>query len=368
MTKRADRSTPRLLWDVGTAYDFFQSLTVLHFPEKFGIRKAWTAGVRARLSPASRETLEVAQNLFYAPIHWIYTLPEPKNAETVLWSLARVPPPKRLFELAFDSAEASTDVAITLTETAARGAWDEEDRDRLRTAFTCTESGKCQHSDEKLASMLGAWANAESFGEALLPALRNYNEVFFAEEERRIAPALARAVESAQALADKLSFADLVEEISGGLRFDGPMDVEEIVLAPSYWLTPLAMWNRVSSERMYLTFGARPADASVIPGETVPDALLRPLKALSDPTRLKILRLLAEKQIAAAEMARELRLRAPTVSHHLHALRVAGLIQITVPSADGRETTRYALRPNALADVFETLNEYLLQGVEEDEH
>jgi len=368
MTKRADGSTPHLLWDVGTAYDFFQSLTVLHFPEKFGIRKAWPAGVRARLTPASRETLEVAQNLFYAPIHWIYTLPEPKNAETVLWSLGHVPPPERLFGLAFDSAEASTDVAITLAETAARGAWNERDRARLRAAFTCTESGKCPHSDEKLASMLDAWANAESLGEALLPALRNYHEVFFAEEERRIEPTLARAVESAQALADKLSLPDLLEEISGGIRFDGPMDVDEVVLAPSYWLTPLAIWNRVSSERMYLLFGARPAEASIVPGETVPDALLHALKALSDRTRLKILRLLAKKPITAAQMARELRLRAPTVSHHLQALRVAGLIQITVPSADGRGTPRYALRPNALADVFETLNEYLLRGVEEDEN
>jgi len=36
-------------------------------------------------------------------------------------------------------------------------------------------------------------------------------------------------------------------------------------------------------------FGVRPANMSVIPGELVPDGLLRALKALADPTRLKII-------------------------------------------------------------------------------
>ena len=51
----------QLLWDWGTAYDLFVSLAVLHDPGDFGVRGAWAAGVRARLSPAARETLEQSQ-------------------------------------------------------------------------------------------------------------------------------------------------------------------------------------------------------------------------------------------------------------------------------------------------------------------
>ena len=35
--------TPTLLWDIGTAYDMFISLDVLHNPDKFGLRGAWAA-------------------------------------------------------------------------------------------------------------------------------------------------------------------------------------------------------------------------------------------------------------------------------------------------------------------------------------
>ncbi len=49
------------------------------------------------------------------------------------------------------------------------------------------------------------------------------------------------------------------------------------------------------------------------------------LKALADESRLKILGLLAERERSVEELATLLGLRAPTVSHHLAALREVGL-------------------------------------------
>ena len=40
---------PRISWDIGTAYDFFVSLHILHHPSDFGVRAAWAAGMRSRL-------------------------------------------------------------------------------------------------------------------------------------------------------------------------------------------------------------------------------------------------------------------------------------------------------------------------------
>jgi DNA-binding transcriptional ArsR family regulator len=69
---------------------------------------------------------------------------------------------------------------------------------------------------------------------------------------------------------------------------------------------------------------------STIPGEPVPDGLLRTLKALADRTRLKILRYLYKEELGPTELSRRLDLRGPTIIHHLRELRLAGLVILTL--------------------------------------
>ncbi len=363
MSAKKKPATPRLLWDCGTVYDFFQSLMVLHYPSKFSVRGAWTAGMRARLSPEARDVLEKSQLLIHMPVHWIDTLPEPKNVETALWSLGQIAPEKRLEVLTLCPCEPPKEVAVMLRGVAKHGAWEEKDLKLLRDYYR-REYGEDKRppSDEKLAEGLDMWAEAETFGERYLAALKNYQEVFFAEEEKRIEPALKKALSRAQALAKKLPLSDLLEELSQGVRIDEPLPAKELVFAPSYWITPLMMLVPVTPERQVFLFGARPAQASLIPGETVPDTLVRALKALCDPTRLKILHYLEGESLAPVELARRLRLRTPTVMHHLHALRLAGLVQITISTGTGKEKKRCARRQNALTDVCDMLKSYLGNG------
>ena len=51
------------------------------------------------------------------------------------------------------------------------------------------------------------------------------------------------------------------------------------------------------------------------------------IRALADPTRREILRMLREKDLAAGEIAARFDMTAPTVSHHLSVLKEAGLVQ-----------------------------------------
>ncbi len=83
---------------------------------------------------------------------------------------------------------------------------------------------------------------------------------------------------------------ELLEQLSQGLHFDQILDKEKIILAPSFWASPLVFFDSIGESEMLLTFGARPVQDSLVPGEVIPDALLRGLKAISDPTRLRILR------------------------------------------------------------------------------
>jgi DNA-binding transcriptional ArsR family regulator len=351
-------SLPRLLWDWGTAYDLFVSLEVLHRPAEFGVRGAWAAGMRARLPAAEREMLEHSQALFRVPLHWIYSLPEPKDGNTVLWSLEQIAPAERLPALTL-SPEEPCDTSDLLHAVAARGVWNDTDRENLRAAYErwCQHQGEHKPpSADELSRILDVWSRPDEFGESCLKALSAYQEVFFVEEERRIRPALQEALEHAQELAERLDLADLLEELSQGLRFDEPPEAVKLVLAPSYWSTPLMYMGQVSADCRIHLFGARPPDASLVPGEAVPDALLRVLEALSDPTRLRILRYLAQEPLSPAQLSRRLRLRAPTVIHHLKALRLAGLVQLTV--GQGKET-RYAARSEAVAAAFDALNGFL---------
>jgi DNA-binding transcriptional ArsR family regulator len=358
---------PRLLWDLGTAYDLFISLDVLHQPAEFGIRASWAAGMRARIPAAERDILDHFQLLGHAQFSWIYTLPEPKDGATALWSLRQIPPVERLplLALAFDHPPAR--VAETLKDVAARGAWDARDRETVQAYYQSSsyQAFKPAPSPQELTTILDWWCHPVEFGERLLQALQTYYEVFFAEEEKRILPALQAALARAQQLAEQLPLPDLLEQLSRGVRFDEPLDVNAVVLTPSYWCTPLIYYEKVSPDRQMFLFGARPPDASLVPGELVPDALLHALKALSDPTRLRILHYLSGEPLTPAELARRLRLRAPTVTHHLKALRLAGLVQLSVGSLEDKGRDCYATRPEAVAAACTALQDYLAQGATE---
>ena len=97
-----------------------------------------------------------------------------------------------------------------------------------------------------------------------------------------------------------------------------------------------------------------------MPGEVGPETLLRTLKALSDPTRLRILRDLSQESLSPAQIARRLRLRAPTVTHHLKILRLAGLVQMTI--ADEKQPRSYAARQEAVSAACDSLKSFLGTG------
>ncbi|MDP2847500.1 MAG: metalloregulator ArsR/SmtB family transcription factor [Humidesulfovibrio sp.] len=56
------------------------------------------------------------------------------------------------------------------------------------------------------------------------------------------------------------------------------------------------------------------------------DELLRVMKALSDPGRVTILKLLGSRELCACEIIRALKLAQPTISRHMKILSDAGLV------------------------------------------
>ncbi len=74
----------------------------------------------------------------------------------------------------------------------------------------------------------------------------------------------------------------------------------------------------------------------------------RVFKALSDPTRRRVLQLLRERPMTAGELADEFDLSKPTMSAHFAVLREANLID-----ADKKGTTiTYRLKMSVLEDAL----------------
>lgn len=71
-------------------------------------------------------------------------------------------------------------------------------------------------------------------------------------------------------------------------------------------------------------------------------------KAISDPTRREILRLLRKEEMTAGDVAARFDMTKPTMSHHFAVLRDAGL----VTSRREGQTIWYALNTTVLEDVL----------------
>lgn len=348
-------TTPAVSWDIGSAYDLFISLHVLHAPDRWEVRGSWAAGVRSRLAAEQRDFLQSIADFLWAPLGWLYGLPAPKDGLTMLSALQQIPATARLATLSAFSAESpAREMGYIFNNIAERGNWTPDDLQALRRL---TDTAK--HPNPRwLETAVAWWARRDEFGERLLPALQAYYDVFFAEEEQRIQPALQAALTRAQSLAPRLALSALLEELSQGVSYTAFPGVTEVVLAPSFWATPLIIFGDLTPERHMILFGARPIDMSLVPGDPVPETLFRQLKALADPTRLRILRYLSAEPHTPAELARKLRLRPPTVTHHLHLLRLAQLVRLTF--SEDAPNPSYTTRPEALQAISQHLDAFLV--------
>lgn len=69
-------------------------------------------------------------------------------------------------------------------------------------------------------------------------------------------------------------------------------------------------------------------------------------KAMADPTRRRILRLLSEGEMTAGQLAQHFDISAPSMSHHFNVLRNAGLV---TSRKDGQQVC-YVLNTTVVQD------------------
>jgi len=359
----ATKNSIKIVWDQGAAYDFFTSLYVLHFPDEFGLRGAWAAGVRSRLPNEVREFLEKIVGNFIPPLNWVYSLPAPKDAATALVGLRRIPAEKRLTALKLCQFESVRGCEI-LAEVSQRGEWDEALLDEYLALWRSQDTDKQvipgPISAKRVEIAFRVYADPRGFGEQYLESLQAYYDAFFSEEEKRIGLKLEKALASAQKSADQVGVEEYLRAHGGKLELDSLQANDQVVLVPSYWCSRGALHSDLEQDQHLVLFGARPKEESLVPGEIVPEDLTRRLKAMTDPTRMRILRYLLQEQLTPAELARRLRLRAPTVTHHLHTLKAAGMVQF---AKKGKNEHLYFAKMESIKSTYTLLKDFLEQDV-----
>lgn len=129
--------------------------------------------------------------------------------------------------------------------------------------------------------------------------------------------------------------------------------LERILFVPSAFCPRRLMFYRLGPVQIF--FYTPLADEPEPSGEP-PESLILGFSALSDATRLSLLRLIARERLPAQEMARRLGLNESTVSRHLRLLVEAGLV--------GRERQEgkfviYTLQPERIDELAAVVKAFL---------
>jgi len=177
----------------------------------------------------------------------------------------------------------------------------------------------------------------------------------FTPIESRVGDIIERDYELRAADRETLSPVDLIERTTGGIRWLPEAGVRRVILAPSYFSRP---YNFLMNAADWRLFGYPVSDDALEANDplSAPQSVVRLHRALGDETRLRILKLLAGRDLYLTEIAQQLDLSKPTIKHHLSLLRSAGLVTIT----ESGTVMYYSLRRNRLDDASADIKRFLI--------
>lgn len=177
--------------------------------------------------------------------------------------------------------------------------------------------------------------------------------VAFASIEPRIERIQAADVAIRRAEVADLPPTDAIERVTGGLRLVPEPRIRRVLLGPSVFVRPFNFLHQQGDWRAFWY----PVSDEVLETEAdEPSAsMVRMFRALGDPTRLQVLRLLTERDWYLTELATKVQLSKPTMKHHLALLRAAGLVTVIEEGS----LTYYRLRRERLTEGGSQLRRYL---------
>lgn len=202
--------------------------------------------------------------------------------------------------------------------------------------------------DEEMPILRTLGAQVQRYAEVLA----TWNERYFRGIDPAILSGLQADAAAKRELATTMPANALVELATGGIDYAPVQPPREVLLVPHYHYRPWNLNDKYRDLRVFIY----PCDAlPAAPGDP-PRALMRLTAALSDESRLRILRHLAAGQRSFTEIVGLVGLSKSTVHHHLVVLRAAGLTRVH-DRDDG--SIVYSLRVHSIDDLGTRLKAFL---------
>ncbi len=332
-------------WDVRPVYDFLFSLS-----GEAGATDDLPADDRRWLTEARAALPEAQSDVFKRicdsdlVIHLAAFLVDRRDVATVdeLLEAFELSEPAPLLRSVFSEAVAAEPASGPLLERALAG-----DVAALRELEIALP-------DWKKKERLTLLADPAATHDEIVSLARAWAEIF-RPIEGRIGEMLVRDYDLRTGDRATLTGPDLIERTTGGIRWLPEAGVRRVVLAPSYFSRP---YNFLLAGSDWRFFGYPVADDALDAADPLapPLQVLRLHRALGDETRLRILKLLAERDLYLTEIAQQLELSKPTIKHHLAQLRSAGLLTVVESGA----VIYYTLRRDRLDDASFDLKRFLV--------
>ncbi|WP_417899804.1 metalloregulator ArsR/SmtB family transcription factor [Bacillus haimaensis] len=150
----------------------------------------------------------------------------------------------------------------------------------------------------------------------------------------------------------KMNAEEFVGWATGGISYVPEPNVQKVLLIPQFTYRP---WNIESYIEGTKVFYYPVSNESINPDDKyLPNYfLIQKHKALGDEVRLRMVKLLFERDYTLQEIAEKLDLGKSTAHHHLKILRAATLVEI--------KSSKYRLRDGSLNSIYKELELYLKQ-------
>ncbi|MEK4439172.1 ArsR/SmtB family transcription factor [Paenibacillus sp. FSL K6-2862] len=182
-------------------------------------------------------------------------------------------------------------------------------------------------------------------------ALREWDSAYFQHIDPSILKGLAQEAETRRSHLNGTNNQEIYEQVTEGMRLYPNSHLKKVILIPQYHARPFVT-SVIFDEVIFTHYSCDILPPA--PGRPA-HGLMRLTRALSDETRLYILRLLADRHLTFTEIVREVNLSKSTIHYHLIALRAAGLVIVHVD----HKSTSYSLRREALNKLSGEIATYI---------
>jgi DNA-binding transcriptional ArsR family regulator len=233
--------------------------------------------------------------------------------------------------------------------------WQSPEKENLHTFVKWLGSLDPGQLYEKLFSYLLGPVPADliTIRNKYMDLLIKWHEIYFEHIDKRIMETLQHSVKEWQAQSDECNSVMFVEKVSGGVRLEEYEGLHQVLLTPTYHISPLLTIRK----NKYMVHIFYPVDLPVQDTNQPSKKLVRLTKALADENRLRILKLVKEGAKTFTEIQQQFDVSKSTVHHHLMLLRTAGLISVYHSSESCSDS--YIYRELGIDELSQYLNVYI---------